>query len=44
MTIELSRDGGATWTPYGAPLPVEGSVLLRARTSDGRTGRAVEVH
>ena len=44
MAIELSRDGGVTWTPYTEPVPAAGSVLLRARTSDGRTGRAAEIH
>lgn len=43
MAIEYSTDAGATWTAYRAPTPCVAPVLLRARTSDGRPGRAATV-
>lgn len=43
LTIEYSRDGGKTWKRYYKPVRVYGSVLVRARSTDGRTSRAAEV-
>jgi hexosaminidase len=44
MAIEYSLDAGRTWTPYDGPVPLHGAkALVRARTSDGRPGRAAKV-
>jgi hexosaminidase len=43
MRIEVSTDGGATWNAFVSPVPVSPPVLVRARTSDGRAGRAAAV-
>jgi hexosaminidase len=43
MSIEVSTDGGVTWSLYAKPVAASPSILLRARTADGRTGRVVHV-
>ncbi|MDY7229092.1 family 20 glycosylhydrolase [Hyalangium rubrum] len=44
LGIEYSIDGGKTWAAYAAPVGVAGKVLLRARASDGRSSRLVELN
>jgi hexosaminidase len=45
FAIEYSADGGRTWQPYVAPVPGPSTtgLLVRAKTSDGRPGRAARV-
>jgi hexosaminidase len=43
MVIEYSTDGGATWKPYTTPTDARPPILVRAKTSDGRAGRAAPV-
>jgi hexosaminidase len=43
MVIEFSQDHGATWSRYTSPASVSAPVLVRAKTADGRTGRATPV-
>jgi hexosaminidase len=43
MTIEVSTDGGVAWAAYTTPMTASPKVLLRARTTDGRTSRVAGV-
>jgi hexosaminidase len=43
MTIEASTDAGATWQPYTTPMDARPPILVRAKTTDGRPGRAATV-
>jgi hexosaminidase len=43
MSIEVSTDHGATWTPYQSSTPASPSVLVRTKTADGRASRASAV-
>lgn len=43
LAIELSTNGGKTWSEFRAPVAVRGKVLLRTRAPDGRTSRVASV-
>lgn len=44
LAIEYSVNGGRTWSTYSKAFSASGRVLLRARASDGRTSREVELN
>ncbi|NTX60793.1 carbohydate-binding domain-containing protein [Myxococcus sp. CA051A] len=44
LVIEYSADGGRSWAVYSEPVSAQGRVLLRARASDGRSSREVELN
>ncbi|HET7500001.1 MAG TPA: chitobiase/beta-hexosaminidase C-terminal domain-containing protein, partial [Kofleriaceae bacterium] len=39
LPIELSSDGGRSWTAYTQPVAVSGRIALRTHAPDGRTSR-----
>jgi hexosaminidase len=43
MAIEYSTDVGATWKAYTTPTDARLPILVRAKTADGRPGRAAAV-